>query len=92
MTIERLLVAFLAAWRVTSLLLYEDGPFDIFTAYRTAVGSVKALEALTTCMWCLSFWVSLGAALVVLSDWWVVLLPFALSMAVVVGERCLKRQ
>lgn len=89
MTIERLFVAALATWRITHLLMIEDGPFDVFTAFRTALGNVRALSPLLECIWCMSFWVGALVAVVVLSDWWFILLPFALSMAAVVGERCL---
>lgn len=60
-----MLVAGLSTWRTSSLLLYEDGPFDVFTHLRQMVGVYrpgerKRLARLFTCVWCLSVWV--GAA------------------------------
>jgi hypothetical protein len=86
---ERLFVAALATWRITSLLLREDGPFDIFVTWRSAVGRVRGLEPLTTCAWCLSLWVGTAVAIVMLSEAWLMLIPFALSTVAIVGERCL---
>lgn len=90
--LDRFLIAALATWRITSLLLREDGPFDLFVAYRSAVGRVRALEALTTCGWCLSVWVGALVGLVMLSDYWLLLIPFALSTCAIVGERCLTQR
>lgn len=84
MDVLRFIVAALATWRITSLLLREKGPFDVFVWFRTIVGGIRGLEALTTCHWCLSIWVAMGATLLTFTEGWVVLIPFALS-AVSVG-------
>lgn len=87
MTIERLLVGALATWRITSLLLREDGPFYAFTSYRTAISRIAALSPLATCVWCLSIWVGIGVTLVALTDAWLILIPFALSAATIGLEK-----
>lgn len=83
MTIEVLLVAALSCWRITSLLIREDGPFDIFMHIRTLTGRIRGLEALTTCVWCLSFWIGAAVSAVAFTTYWWLLMPFALSAAAV---------
>lgn len=80
---ERLIVAAFATWRITSLVLREDGPFDALVHLRTALGRVAGLRALTTCLWCLSLWTGILCAALALSDGWWLLLPFALSGAAI---------
>lgn len=53
------LVCCLAAWRVTALLYYESGPFDLvirFRALLVSVGGGRAVE----CFHCLGLWVSVA--------------------------------
>ena len=47
-----LVLATLAIWRLTSLLVYEDGPFNIFDRLRDA----PPLQRLLGCFWCTSVW------------------------------------
>lgn len=66
----RLVLAALACWRVTSLLVYEDGPGDIFERFRTWAASppgLPSLYGLLDCFWCTSVWVA--APLAALA-WW----------------------
>lgn len=56
----------LAVWRLTSLFVEEDGPFDIFARLRSLIGvyydefSVKQskneIARGLTCVWCASIW------------------------------------
>ena len=51
----------LAVWRLTSLFVSEDGPFDVFARIRKAFGAYRAgeqgqLAVLITCFWCASIW------------------------------------
>ena len=46
----------LATWRITAILVYDDGPRDIFVRLRDAIGGPL------TCFWCTSVWVSLVAS------------------------------
>ena len=51
------LICCLTAWRVTMLLCYEAGPFDLFSRLR--VGLVRiGLHRLITCFHCTAVWVS----------------------------------
>ena len=47
----------LAAWRITALFVYDDGPWGIFVRLRDAIGGPL------TCFWCTSVWVSLVVSL-----------------------------
>jgi predicted RND superfamily exporter protein len=59
-----LVICWLAVWRISMLLCYEAGPFDIFSHLR--VGLVRlGLNRLVGCFHCLSFWVSAAVVLVV---------------------------
>lgn len=57
----RFVIGALAVWRLSSLVVSEDGPFDMFTRLR----SVRALDGLTSCLWCTSVW---AAGFVVLCE------------------------
>jgi hypothetical protein len=60
----RFLVAALAAWRVAHLLAREDGPWDIVVRLRRCLGD-GFWGQLLDCIYCLSLWTSLPAALFV---------------------------
>lgn len=61
------LVLGLATWRLTSLLVKEDGPWDLFARFRSWAGvkfdarsepyAATFLGSLLTCVWCTSVWV-----------------------------------
>lgn len=62
-----LIALWLATWRLTSLILYEGGPLDVFRKLRHLVkadreGELSNFSVLFTCPWCLSVWV--GAFLI----------------------------
>jgi hypothetical protein len=62
----QIILAVLATWRVTSLLVYEEGPANIFARLRKrSAGS--PLKGLLDCFWCASVWV---AAPVAVLAWW----------------------
>lgn len=64
----------LATWRLTSMLMSEAGPFDIFVKFRELFGirhyddgSVLSYKTnffckLLQCVWCCSVWVGAGFA------------------------------
>lgn len=59
----QVVVCGLAGWRLASLLVIEDGPFDIFDRLRRAagvpdgVGEIEGLlPGILTCVWCASVW------------------------------------
>jgi hypothetical protein len=88
MTAEKLIIAALACWRITSLLLVEDGPLSIFVHTRTLARRYSVFDGALACFWCGSVWVAFAVTLIVLTDYWLVLAPFALSaIAIWMSER-----
>jgi hypothetical protein len=98
-----LTVAAVATWRITHLLLYENGPFRAFRKLRERFGVVYAdadssevvsfQYEITTCAWCLSVWVATVVTLLQLlsskARWlW---LPFTYSAAAVIINRLMER-
>lgn len=72
----------LASWRITSLLVNEGGPFDIFARFRGFIGvyydeysnvhGKNVFAKAFTCVWCLGFWISLMICTLLMSyvTWW----------------------
>lgn len=62
----------LVAWRITHLVVAEDGPFDILAKFRHFIGirydahsvayGKNVLAQVFTCIWCCSIWVGLALA------------------------------
>ena len=76
------LIVALAVWRISSLLVNEEGPFGIFERFRYLIGvrydeqseryGKNVFASLFVCVWCLSFWIGLFAALyqaTTIADW-----------------------
>ena len=59
----KLLLAALACWRLTSLLVYEDGPDQMFSRFRDWLWITDLLD----CFWCTSLWAAAPLAALV---WW----------------------
>lgn len=59
MTWLLLVLLTLAVYRVSHMLAYEDGPFDVFARMRGAVGQASWIGRGLHCVLCLSFWLSL---------------------------------
>lgn len=95
----------LATWRITSLLVNEAGPYQMFHRFRYLVGirydtqsqpvSTNEIAAMLLCSWCTSFWVAL-----ILSILWLLLPDItrflclflaASTVSIVVGEWLEKR-
>ena len=65
-----LIIMALATWRLASMFVSEDGPFDIFRRIRSLFGVThhddgtiaripdKSLSKLFTCIWCMSVWIA----------------------------------
>lgn len=56
-----------AGWRIASLLVDEDGPFDIFVHVRASFqpeGPQTGIGKMLTCIWCTGLWTTLFVALI----------------------------
>lgn len=70
--IEQAVIVGLAAWRITALLSYERGPWDIFFRLREFLGythndngepvswPLGGFREIFACPWCLSIWAALS--------------------------------
>lgn len=72
--ITAMLIIGLAAWRITALISYERGPFDIFARFRSLLGidhdpnppnepiswPNNSLARAITCPWCLGLWMAVA--------------------------------
>lgn len=84
-------IAALGVWRVTHLLVAEDGPWNIVARLRQGAGS-RFLGKLLDCFACLSLWVSIPFTLVLERMWLErVLLFLGLSGAALLIERLLPK-
>jgi hypothetical protein len=85
------IAALLAVWRVTHLVVVEDGPWDLLVKLRR-IASAIALERLVACFYCASVWVALGFALLITREWraLIVYVP-ALSGGAILLERATNR-
>ena len=91
----KLVVAVLATWRLSSLLVNEDGPFEMFDWLRKQIGvyltdendvPLSFLGKLFECVWCISVWVGTGVLVIMYTRLWIVLIPFALSAGAIIIE------
>jgi hypothetical protein len=76
----------LATWRISSLLVNEDGPFEIFDTIRVVFDRLKVFQ----CLWCTSVWI--GTIVTVgyffnptLTTW--ILLPFTISAGAILVDK-----
>jgi hypothetical protein len=82
--LTRFLLAALATWRVTHLLVGEDGPAEIIARLRARLGQSLAGK-LMDCFYCSSLWVALPAALFVSRQW----LNWIMAWLALSGAACL---
>ncbi|HTS77676.1 MAG TPA: DUF1360 domain-containing protein [Bryobacteraceae bacterium] len=82
-----LAVGILVTWRITHLIVTENGPFNVLNKLRSAAGN-GALGELLSCFYCLSLWISAPLAVILASSWKhrVILWP-ALSAGAILLER-----
>jgi hypothetical protein len=80
----RLVLAVLATWRLTHLLVREDGPADLIVRARTALGA-GVLGRMFDCFHCTSLWVAIPFAL------WITIRPLdaAVLWLALSGAACL---
>ena len=78
--------AVLAVWRVTHLIVVEDGPWDLMRRLRRT-GERIGLERLINCFLCCSVWVAVPFAFLVARGWEVAVAVPALSGGAILLER-----
>jgi len=61
-------IAVLGVWRVTHLLVAENGPWDMLSRLRAVIRSRLSVRLLD-CFYCTSLWVSVPFAFIVGSNW-----------------------
>jgi hypothetical protein len=84
-----LLLAVLAAWRLTALIVYESGPFRLFERVRKMLVRI-GLGRLVGCFHCLGLWIAGAVTLLVFDPGWASLLVWlGLAGAISVIERWL---
>lgn len=80
----------LGVWRITNLLMYEEGPYTLFGKLRTRIGKKSELAKIFSCFWCLSIWVGVLVTVGICfrPDWtFTICLPFGLSaIAIILAE------
>jgi hypothetical protein len=82
-----LVASWLAAWRLTALVAYEAGPFDVLSRLRVGLARI-GLHGLATCFHCLGFWISAAVVLAVYKiELRSLLLILAVAGAVSISER-----
>ena len=94
-----LVVLALATWRLTSLLVWEDGPFEVFARLRHMLGVRYDEQSIAygtnwfakgvVCPACASVWFGALWCIMYLlwNPVWYVALPFSLSAGAIVVER-----
>ena len=70
----KFLLSALAVWRLSSLLVREDGPLDVFLKIRSKAGVqfdeysnpkvTSVWSGILSCVWCCSVWVAFAVALI----------------------------
>jgi hypothetical protein len=87
-----LLLGALGTWRITHLLVVEDGPRDLLVALRRGAGG-GAWGKLLDCFYCSSLWIAAPFAMLLGASWRHRLLLWpALSAAAILLERIQRRQ
>jgi hypothetical protein len=77
----------LATWRISSLLVNEDGPYQTLAEFRSRV--IKYTKAFE-CIWCVSLWIAGFMAIAyyfapLYAIW--IMLPFAISAGAILADR-----
>ena len=97
---RELIILGLATWRLTSLIVNEDGPFELLLRLRYVLGvrydehsevyGTNVIAKALMCVWCASLWVAAFWAVLFLiypKIGTIIALPFALSAVAIMIER-----
>jgi hypothetical protein len=89
--ITQTILTMLAVWRVTHLLVAEDGPWSVLVHLRAFLLNYKISKVLD-CFYCLSIWVAIPFALWLTQGWyqWIVM-ALALSAGAIVIHEILQK-
>ena len=95
----------LGAWRLSSLLVTEEGPFGILAKFRSFIGvrydelskpySTNVIADIFTCIWCASMWIGIFFSVIyyINAHFAIMLsLPFAISAVAIVLEKYLSKE
>jgi hypothetical protein len=82
----------LAVWRVTHLIVVEDGPWNVLRRMR-GIAEPIGLQRLINCFLCCSVWVAVPFALFLGRDWRMLVIAIpALSGGAILLERATRRR
>lgn len=89
--LARVLICGLAGYRLAWLLLYDDGPLDVFARVRAIVGvdepgEVRGLALLFSCPLCMTVWTASAAWVAWELHWWLSALPAAWAVALLASK------
>lgn len=97
-------ILILATWRLTSFLVEEEGPFNIFCKFRHWIGirydewseryGTNVIASALTCVWCASVWVAIFLAIAYFIAGSLVVyvcLPFAISAGAIIIDEIANR-
>ena len=89
MTALSLVIGILAVYRISRMLALEDGPFDVLSGIREALGQESWVGRGAACVLCISFWLAWPIALLLPVRNWgeYVLTALALSAGVVIVHK-----
>jgi len=86
-----LVVAILSVWRLTALICYEAGPFDVLSRFRKLLYHLH-LGGLVECFYCMSFWMAAIVVILVYKPGYSsLLLVLAVSGGASIAERFLSK-
>lgn len=80
--ITSLIIAWLAVYRVTRFIVYENGPFDLGIHIRSIASRSKFLSDVVSCPHCLSVYLAIGCIIPIMCGAELVLFPFAVAGSV----------
>lgn len=94
MNLRDLIFISLAAWRIASLLVREDGPFDIFEKIRRRFqpygDPLEGIGKMLACVWCTAVWTAIACYLIWVAWELPIILLAASAIAVVIEEKLTK--
>ena len=87
-----LILGILAVWRISYLLTFESGPWNLLARMRQRLER-RFRSKLVSCLYCLSIWIAAPFAFILGESWKQRLMLWpALSAGAIVLERCVHRE